>query len=359
MTLLLNNAEVEQALSIDDALQATETIFRELGEGVAYNRARSQVYLPVESQENPGFQYRMKTQEGGSQGAGVWALRITSDMAGFSYTAGGVKRRRILPVATGNRWCGLVMLFDVEKIEPVAIMPDGFIQKMRVAALSSVGAKHLAPENPKVLGLFGSGWQASSHMQFLCTLYPFEKVKVYSPNEEHRKKFAAEAAAKYDREIVAVDDPREVVAGSDMVQCATAAWNPVMQGAWVEKGQYVCTIGGADASNKRREIDDETIRRADLYVVHSKEVAKNDQSPDVWDAAQNGVVDWDAIVEISDLLTGRVAGRTSADQITLFNNNTGSGVQFAAVGSAVLRNAKALGLGRELPTEWFLEDVSP
>ena len=76
--------------------------------------------------------------------SGVWALRITSDMAGFSYTA-GVKRRRILPVATGNRYCGLVILFDVEKIEPVAIMPDGVIQKVRVAAMSAVGAKYLAP----------------------------------------------------------------------------------------------------------------------------------------------------------------------------------------------------------------------
>jgi len=57
---------------------------------------------------------------------------------GFSYTA-GVKRRRILPVATGNKYCGLVILFDVEKIEPVAIMPDGVIQKVRVAAMSAVG----------------------------------------------------------------------------------------------------------------------------------------------------------------------------------------------------------------------------
>ncbi len=105
-------------------------------------------------------------------------------MAGFSYTA-GVKRRRILPVATGNRYCGLVILFDLEHIEPIAIMPDGVIQKVRVAALSVVGAKYLAPEKPKVLGLFGSGWQASAHLEFLCSEYEFDRVKVYSPNQEH------------------------------------------------------------------------------------------------------------------------------------------------------------------------------
>jgi hypothetical protein len=64
MTLLLNNEEVEQALTPQDAIAATESIYRELAEGKALNRPRSQVYLPAESKENPGFHYRMKTQEG-------------------------------------------------------------------------------------------------------------------------------------------------------------------------------------------------------------------------------------------------------------------------------------------------------
>jgi ornithine cyclodeaminase/alanine dehydrogenase-like protein (mu-crystallin family) len=140
MTWLLTNDEVEQALTPQDAIAATECIYRELAEGKAINRPRSQTYMPVESQEHPGFRYRMKTQEGSGVSSGVWALRITSDMAGFSYTA-GVKRRRILPVASGNRYCGMVILFDLEKIEPIAIMPDGWIQKVRVVALRVVGAE--------------------------------------------------------------------------------------------------------------------------------------------------------------------------------------------------------------------------
>ena len=96
-----------------------------------------------------------------------------------------------------------------------------------------------------------------------------------------------------------------------------------------------------------------------LYIVHSKEVARLDQSPDIWEVAQKGIKAWDSIHEIQDLLAGTVPGRTSADQITVFNNNTGAGTQFAALGSAVVKRARELGLGRELPTEWFLEDVSP
>jgi ornithine cyclodeaminase/alanine dehydrogenase-like protein (mu-crystallin family) len=358
MTLLLTNEEVEKALTPADTITATESVYRELAEGAALNRPRSQVYLPVESKGNPGFRYRFKSQEGGSAGTGVWALRITSDMAGHSFTA-GVKRRRILPVATGNRYCGLVILFDIERIEPIAIMPDGVIQKMRVAALSAVGAKYLARQRPRVLGLFGSGWQAGAHLEYLCSMFQFEEIKVFSPNEDHRRTFAEEMSRKLDRRIIAAQSARETVEGSDFIQAATASWDAVFDGHWVEKGMYVASIGGSDASNKRREIDDETIRRADLYIVHSKEVARLDQSPDIWEAAQKGIKPWDSIHEIQDLLAGKVAGRTSENQITLFNNNTGAGTQFAALGSAVLKRAREMGLGRELPTEWFLESVSP
>lgn len=356
--ILLNNDEVEQALTPQDAISATETIYRELAEGKAINRPRSQTYMPVESKENPGFRYRFKSQEGSGVASGVWALRITSDMAGFSFTA-GVKRRRILPVATGKRYCGLVILFDLERIEPIAIMPDGVIQKVRVAALSVVGGRYLAPEKPKVLGLFGSGWQAGAHLEFLCSEYRFERVKVYSPNQEHCREFCSRMSARLGQEIEAVDSSRKAVEGSDFVQAATAAWDAVFDGHLVEKGMYVASIGGSDASNKRREIDDETIRRADLYVVHSKEVARLDQSPDVWEIAERGIKTWESIQEVQDLVAGNIKGRTSADQITVFNNNTGAGTQFAAVGAAVLARARSMGLGREIPTEWFLEDVSP
>src|SRR5437867_13253925 len=241
MTLLLNNEEVEKALTPAGTIEATENVYRELAEGAAYNRTRSQVYLPVESKANPGFRYRFKSQEGGSPGTGVWALRITSDMPGHSFTA-GVKRRRILPVATGNRYCGFVILFDIERIEPIAIMPDGVIQKLRVAALSAIGAKYLAPAKPKVLGLFGSGWQAGAHLEYLCSLFDFEHIKVYSPNQQHCREFAEKMSRKLERPVDAAATPRQTVEGSDFIQAATAAWDPVFDGHWLENGLYIASI---------------------------------------------------------------------------------------------------------------------
>jgi ornithine cyclodeaminase/alanine dehydrogenase-like protein (mu-crystallin family) len=238
-------------------------------------------------------------------------------------------------------------------------MPDGVIQKLRVAALSVVGAKYLAQAQPKVLGLIGSGWQAGAHLEFLCSQFSFDRIKVYSPNGEHCREFCRKMTVQLGREVEAVESSQQAVEGSDFVQAATAAWDPVFDGRLVQKGMYVASIGGSDASNKRREIDDETIRRADLYVVHSKEVAQLDQSPDVWEVAQKGIMKWEAIQEVQDLVAGKIPGRTSAEQIAVFNNNTGAGTQFAALGAAVLRRARAMGMGREIPTEWFLEDVSP
>src|SRR6185295_1441197 len=126
----------------------------------------------------------------------------------------------ILPVATGNRYCGLVILFDIERIEPIAIMPDGVIQKMRVAALSAVGAKYLSPAKPRVLGLFGSGWQASAHIEYLCNLYDFEKIKVFSPNEQHRREFAETMSRKLGRRIGAARSARETDGGGDVLDAA-------------------------------------------------------------------------------------------------------------------------------------------
>src|SRR5262249_51495052 len=152
-------------------------------------------------------------------------------------------------------------------------------------------------------------------LEYLCSVFQFEKIKVFSPNEEHRRAFAQRMSGKLDRDIVAARSAKETVEGSDCVQAATASWDAVFDGQWVERGMYVASIGGSDASNKRREIDDETIHRSDVYIVHSKEVARLDQSPDVWEVAQKGIKPWDAIYEIQDLIAGKVAGRTRSEQI--------------------------------------------
>jgi len=144
-------------------------------------------------------------------------------------------------------WSPPSLPFD-EKIEPVAIMPDGVIQKVRVAAMSAVGARYLAPERPKVLGLFGSGWQASAHLEFLAAQYKFDQIKVFSPNQEHCREFCRGMSEKLGCEVRSVGTPKEAVDGSDFVQAATAA---IAEGPAEERRELPMSL--ADLANEELE----------------------------------------------------------------------------------------------------------
>lgn len=356
---VLNNAEVERLLDMKTSLAAIEEAYRALGEEKAINRPRSHTYFPTESKRWPGFRYRFKSQEGGIEKFGVWALRITSDMAGFAMLPGGVKRRKLLPAASGNRYVGLIFLFDMESTELLAVIQDSFIQKLRVGATSGVGVKYLAREDSHVLGLFGSGWQAGAHLEAVLLTRDIREVRVYSPTPEHRRQFAQEMAKKFSRDIRAVERPDEAVRGADIVMAATATVDSVFDGELLEPGMHVGCIVASDKTQKRRELDDRAVSKCDLVVVTSKEQAVYDEQPDIYGAVQKGILTWERIYELSDLVCGRAPRRRSRSEITLFNNNVGMGIQFAALGAKVLEAADRAGIGEKIPIEWFLEETSP
>jgi len=359
MVTILSNADVESVLDMRSCLEAMEDAYRQLGSNRAINRPRSHTYFPAESKTWPGFNYRFKSQEGGIEKFAVWALRITSDMAGFATLAGGVRRRKLIPAAAGDRYVGLIFLFDMETTEPLAIIQDSFIQKMRVGATSGIGLKYLAREDSQILGLFGSGWQAEAHLEAICQLRKLTEVRVYSPTAEHRKRFAEVMTPKVDVEIRAVDRPAEAVRGADIVMAATAAVDPVFDGKLLEPGMHVGCIVASDKTQKRRELDDQAIERCDLVVVTSREQAHYDEQPDIYGAVQKGILSWERIYELSELVSGKAPRRSRSDQVTLFNNNVGMGIQFAALGAKVLELAEKAGLGKKIPTDWFLEETSP
>src|SRR4051812_6113606 len=128
---VLSNEDVEQVLTMEDCLESLEVAFKEYVQGRAHNRPRTHTYFPVEDERFPGFRFRFKSQEGGGVSGGVWALRITSDMAGVEKLESGVERRRLLPLAPGNRYVGLVTLYSLTSLEPLAIMHDSVVQKWR------------------------------------------------------------------------------------------------------------------------------------------------------------------------------------------------------------------------------------
>jgi alanine dehydrogenase len=211
-----------------------------------------------------------------------------------------------------------------------------------------------------VAGMFGSGWQAAAHLEHLLLVRPgIEEVRVYSPTSDHRDHFAKVWSERTGRKIVAVSEPRDAVAGCQIITTATATMEPCFDGAWLEPGTHVTSITSPDGTATRRELDDTTFDRADHIVVLSREQVHHDKQFDILGPVERGRLTWEQIRELGDVLLDEAPVRQSADEITVFANNTGMGIQFAAVGARVLELAEQLDLGHVVPTEWFLEDTTP
>ncbi|HZV50538.1 MAG TPA: ornithine cyclodeaminase family protein [Candidatus Dormibacteraeota bacterium] len=358
---ILSNADVERVIRPQECIADLETAYRELALERAANRPRNHTFFPVEDEDHPGFRFRFKSQEGGNLSSGVWATRITADMAGLEPLPNGGRRRRLIPAAPGGTFVGLVTLYSLRTLEPLAVIHDSYLQKVRVAATSAIGIRELANPEVRVAGLFGSGWQAGAHLEYLLLVRPsVEEIRVYSPTTAHREAFCEEWSHRTGRRVVPVERPEQAVRGCQLVTCATATVEPCFDGSWLEPGTHVTSITSPDGTQPpRRELDDTTFDRADVIVVLSRAQIEHDDQIDILGPVRRGRKRWEEIGELGDLLVGRFQGRTRADQITVFANNTGMGLQFAAVGARVLHNAEALGLGREVPTEWFLEETTP
>lgn len=352
MTLVLNNDEVGKALTTTDCLHVMEESYRELAASRAVNRPTCQTYLP---HSLPDSTYNFKSVDGGIGKYRVMALRMTSTIDQEQRVNNAVRLEK-LPLANG-KFVGLVELFSSETGELLALMPDGLIQQTRVGVTSALGMKVMARQDSRVLGLIGSGGQAKSHYRFMTAIMPIKKVKIFSPNPEHRKSFAEEMTKETAVPAEAVDSAKEAVHGCDVICSATNSSRPVVDLDWLEPGMHYNSI-------REFETDLAVLDQCDVVAIHTQFGGIQHYQPpgiigDMPGVRREKPRDWSKYPEICDLIAGKVAGRTSNQQITYFLNNVGTGVQFAAMGYCAYMGAKAKGLGREIPSEWFMQDIKP
>ncbi|HWO43188.1 MAG TPA: ornithine cyclodeaminase family protein [Candidatus Eisenbacteria bacterium] len=353
MAIILNNDEVRQALKPQECLETMEQAYIELAHGRAVNRPTCHSYLP---HSLPEATYSFKSVDGGVGSLGVLALRLTSDVVQERRSGGSVRLEK-LPLAGKGLFLGLVELFSIETGELLAIMPDGYIQQTRVGVTSALAMKVMARQDSHTLGLIGSGGQARSHYRFMTAVRPIKKVKVFSPNPERRAKFVVEMSQETGVPGEAVGSAEEAVKGSDVVCSATNSSRPVLNADWLEPGMHYNSI-------REFESDLAALDRCDVIAIHSRFGGIHHYQPpgtvkDLPGVRRERDRDWSRYPELGDLLAGKVSGRTSDRQITFFLNNIGTGVQFATMGYVAYKAAKAMGLGREIPTDWFLQDIKP
>jgi len=345
MVLVLKNEQMDGLVPMGEEIEVIEAAFRELGEGVAVNSPRARLRVPWKEE---GGQYYFNNIMGLVPGMKSMALRIDSSFS-KEVQVGGSKRR----VYPGD-FIGLVFLFDMDTCELLAIMDDHVLSTMRVGATSGVATKYLAREESRVMGLLGSGEQARTQLTAVAAVRPITKAKVYSPTRENRERFAREMSLRCGVEVVPVASAEEATRGSDVVTAATNTVEPVVEGRWLEDGAHVNSIVGGDGYLPRRELDDEVIRRAGLIVVGYKPQIFLDRQAEFAERLDRGLVKADDLHELGELLTGKCRGRKDDKEITLFKNNTGMGIQFAATARKVYEKAREKGIGTELPLELFM-----
>ena len=370
MTLLLNNDDVRQVLTTKMTMDALEDAYRQLAHRDAVCRPRIDVRIPTGEEQRV---YQWGTMEGGSAVSGYFAIRMKSDVI-YEQEYGGARTQEKYCSRPGL-FCGLILLTDVRTGEPLAIINDGVLQHMRVGADSGIGVKYLAKPGVRVVGMLGSGGMARSHIEAFLEARPtIRRVQVYSPTRAHREAYAAEITEKHGLEVVPVDHPSKVFAGADVVAGCTDSSAPLPMAAWLEPGTHVTCIGGRPEDGAADRIDvmlrfgtaPGPLGRPEWEVPdeHVAYLAQPDNP--IWAEHHMGrseqrVVRWMSrvgrVVSLLDILTGEAAGRTSDAEITYSERGNLQGNQFWAVAGKVYEAARAQGLGHELPTEWFLQDV--
>jgi ornithine cyclodeaminase/alanine dehydrogenase-like protein (mu-crystallin family) len=304
--MILDEDAVRGLLRMEELIPAMEQALADLSAGKVVQPVRTM--LPVA--EHGGFLGLMPAYAGAVGPARAGAL--------------GVKLVTLYP---GNQGLpthhAVIQLFRPETGEPLVTMDGRLITEERTGAVSAVATRLLARPDAAVLALIGSGAQARSHLRALRLVRSFREVRVWSPR--HAGAFAREHG------VVATASAAEAVRGADVIVTATTSRTPVLRGEWLTPGAHVNAVGAPRPD--WRELDDEVLRRARLYV-DSREAAAAESG----DVRAGGAI----VAELGEVVTGARPGRTSPDEITLFKS-LGQAVEDVVTADLVYRKALAAG----------------
>lgn len=365
MTLILNNDDVKQVLNMEITMTALDRAYRELVRQEAVCRPRIDIQIPT---EDPNKIYQWGTMEGGST-AGYFAIRMKSDVIYEQEYQGAITQEKYC--VRPGRFCGLILLNSIQNGEPLALINDGYLQHMRVGADSGIGTKYMAREDAEVVGMIGSGGMARSHIESFLLARKIKRIQVYSPTQENREVYAKEISEKFGLEVVPVSHPRDAYKGAHIVAGCTDSSVPIISGKWLEEGTHVTCVGGKPDADTLNRID-VSLRLgnaphpwglpefglADEYITYAARPKENaDFQMKRAGERGHGVIAEDRVVYFSEILSGARKGRTSSKQISYSERGNIQGAQFFAVAGRVYELAKERGLGREIPTEWFLQDI--
>lgn len=248
-----------------------------------------------------------------------------------------------------------IHLFDLADGSPLAVVDANYLTALRTGAAAAVATARMANPESSSLAVIGSGGEARMQVEGALAVLPISSIRVYSRRTEGRERFAGELARDFGVDAEAVGDPKTAIRGAQVVVAATLTdGEPALFGEWLEPGQHVTSIGST--MPEQREIDPEVWRRATHTILDTRQLLV--ESGDALHAAGAGAVDESRIGDLADLVMGRVPGRTSQDDITLYKS-VGTGMQDLVVAELAYRRAKEMGIGMWQPKPHLLKYIKP
>jgi ornithine cyclodeaminase/alanine dehydrogenase-like protein (mu-crystallin family) len=320
---VLDSSDVRQALPMRSAIDAMKEAFAQLSNGQATVPVRSH----VEVKQHEGITLFMPA-----------LLHESQDMA--------IKIVSVFPrnlergLSTIN---ALVVAIDAETGMPTAILEGASLTAIRTGAASGAATDLLSRTDATTVAIFGSGVQARTQLEAVCTVRHIQEVRVYSLDEAQARAYVKEMGGlgPIPKNIRLANNPTEAIVKADIICTATTSSTPVFDGRELEPGVHINAIGSF--TPETQELDAETVKKA-LVVVDSREAALI-EAGDLLIPIKRGEITPEFIhAEIGELVMGTKPGRSDPNQITLFKS-VGIAVQDAISARYALTRAKESGLG--------------
>ena len=236
---------------------------------------------------------------------------------------------------------GVVLLFEADMGQLLAIIDASSVTAIRTAAVSGVATKFLANPNAGDLAILGGGVQAMTHLDAMRTVRPLRRVRAWSRTPERRQRFAQKAREKFGINVELADSAETCVRGADIICTVTSSREPVLKGDWVANGAHINAVGSALAT--ARELDTTAVARSRVYVDRRESALA--EAGDILVPMSEGAFNADHIRgEIGGVLMGAAPGRESPEEITLFKS-LGLAIEDLAAARHIYEKGVALGTG--------------
>lgn len=237
-----------------------------------------------------------------------------------------------------------IVLLDHATGALVALVDGRYITEARTAAVSAVSVKHLARPDAAVLGIIGSGVQARSHLEAIRHVRTLSEVRVWSPNVLNREAFAFEMSEATGLPVRAVGTAGLAARGADIVVLATSSKTSVVEDKDIDPGTHIAGVGACRPD--QREMPTALVRRARLYV-DSRAAAHKEAGDFLLPLGEGAITDAHIAGELGELVAGRLPGRDSRQDVTIFKS-LGMAVEDVVTARLAVERAKAAGLGQSI-----------